>query len=217
MAIPKPGVKPVNPCFSSGPCAKRPGWSLAALAGALLGRSHRSKPARRKLAGSSTLTRDPRHARGLSPRHRAGLRHRRGRDRAVVAARRRAASTCWPGRVSPPDWATDIVKQLKLTDARVLEAPYGGLPDLGALDFPTTSCFAWNGTTSGVRVPNADWIPADREGLAICDATSAAFAMDLLWRQARCRDLSLAEGAGRRGGAWHADPLAARGRAAREP
>ena len=111
-------------------------------------------------------------------------------------------------------WVTDVVKQLKLKDARTIKADYGKLPDLTQVDFDHDVVFTWNGTTSGVRVPNGDWIAADREGLTICDATSAAFAQHACLRQARCRHLLLAEGARRRGGARHHHPQPARRRAA---
>jgi phosphoserine aminotransferase len=179
MAYPKPGARPVNPCFSSGPCAKRPGWSPGVLSGALLGRSHRSPAGREKLARAIALTREvlrvPEDWRiGIVPASDTGaveialwsLLGARGVD---VAA--------WESFSA--DWANDIVDQLRLPDVRVLDAPYGELPDLGALDFDRDVVFAWNGTTSGVRVPNADFIPADRRGLTICDATSAAFAQEL--------------------------------------
>jgi phosphoserine aminotransferase len=181
MAIPKPGVKPANPCFSSGPCAKRPGWSLENLSGALLGRSHRSKAGKEKLARAIALTREvlrvPEDWRiGIVPASDTGaveialwsLLGARGVD---VAA--------WESFSA--DWASDVVKQLRLPDVRVFNAPYGELPDLSALDFDRDVVFAWNGTTSGVRVPGADFIPADRKGLTICDATSAAFAQDLVF------------------------------------
>lgn len=179
MANPKPGAKPVNPCFSSGPCAKRRGWSLENLSGAPFGRSHRSQAGREKLARAITLTREvlrvPDGWRiGIVPASDTGaveialwsLLGARGVD---VAA--------WESFSA--DWANDIVHQLRLPDVRVLDAPYGELPDLGALDFDRDVVFAWNGTTSGVRVPNADFIPAERKGLTICDATSATFAQDL--------------------------------------
>jgi phosphoserine aminotransferase len=179
VATPKPGVKPANPCFSSGPCAKRPGWSLDNLSGALLGRSHRSRAGKAKLARAIELTREVLRAPdewriGIVPASDTGaveialwsLLGARGVD---VAA--------WESFSA--DWATDVVKQLELPDARVFNAPYGELPDLGALDFGRDVVFAWNGTTSGVRVPNANFIPSDRKGLTICDATSAAFAQDL--------------------------------------
>ncbi|WP_363350390.1 phosphoserine transaminase [Methylocystis echinoides] len=179
MATPRPGSRPANPCFSSGPCAKRPGWSLEALAGATLGRSHRSKPGKEKLRSAIDLTREllrvpPDHRIGVVPASDTGavemalwsLLGPRGVD--VVA---------WESFSS--GWATDVVKQLRLPDARIFTAPYGALPDLSHIDFDHDVVFAWNGTTSGVRVPDADFIPADRKGLTICDATSAAFAQDL--------------------------------------
>jgi phosphoserine aminotransferase len=176
-----PDLRPANPNFSSGPCAKRPGWSLDALAGALLGRSHRAAAPKARLL--EVITRS--HAvlgmpadwrLGIVPASDTGamemalwsLLGARGVD--VVVFESFGAG-----------WATDIVKQLKLADARVLQAPYGRLPDPSAIDFSRDVVFTWNGTTSGVRLANADWIPADRAGLVICDATSAAFAMDLAW------------------------------------
>lgn len=179
MAIPKPGRKPGNPCFSSGPCAKRPGWSLQNLAGALLGRSHRSAAGRERLARAIALTREvlevPADYRiAIVPASDTGaveialwsLLGPRGVD---VAA--------WESFSA--DWATDVLTQLKVPHARTLTAPFGELPDLTQIDFDNDVVFAWNGTTSGVRVPNADFIPADRRGLTICDATSAAFAQNL--------------------------------------
>ncbi len=181
-AIPTPGIRPANPLFSSGPCAKRPGWSLAALEGALLGRSHRAKDPKAKLAEvierSKAILGMPADWRlGIVPASDTGavemalwsLLGARGVD--ILA---------WES--FSKDWATDVVKQLRLTDARVVEAPYGRLPDLAQVDAANRDVvFVWNGTTSGVRLPNADFIPAQREGLAICDATSAAFAMELPW------------------------------------
>src|SRR5277367_5755743 len=176
-----PDLRPKNPNFSSGPCAKRPGWSLDALAGALLGRSHRAAAPKARLleviTRSRTILGMPADWRlGIVPASDTGamemalwsLLGARGVD--VVVFESFGAG-----------WATDIVKQLKLPDARVLEAPYGRLPDPSGADFSRDIVFTWNGTTSGVRVPNADGIPADRAGLVICDATSAAFAMDLAW------------------------------------
>ncbi len=182
MAIaPRPDLRPANPNFSSGPCAKRPGWSLDALAGALLGRSHRAAAPKARLleviTRSRTILGMPADWRlGIVPASDTGamemalwsLLGARGVD--VVVFESFGAG-----------WATDVVKQLKLPDARVLEAPYGRLPDPSGVDFSRDIVFTWNGTTSGVRVPNADGIPADRAGLVICDATSAAFAMDLAW------------------------------------
>ena len=178
-ALPKPDVRPANPNFSSGPCAKRPGWSVAALKNAALGRSHRAKIGKVKLAEAIDLTREilqvPADYRiGIVPASDTGavemalwsLLGERGVD--MVAWESFGAG-----------WITDVVKQLKLEDVRKFEAPYGELPDLGKVDFDRDVVFTWNGTTSGVRVPNGDFIPADRKGLTICDATSAAFAQRL--------------------------------------
>jgi phosphoserine aminotransferase len=163
MAIaPKPDVRPANANFSSGPCAKRPGFTLDALSGAVLGRSHRAREPKARLAEVIE------------------------RSRAILGM-----PTDWLLGARPVDilafesfgegWATDVVKQLRLADARVLSAPYGRLPDLTAVDFDRDVVFPWNGTTSGVRVPDGGWIARDRQGLAICDATSAVFAMALPW------------------------------------
>ena len=177
--ISKPDTRPANPNFSSGPCAKRPGWSLEALADAPLGRSHRAKIGKSKLQYAIDLTREvlqiPADWRiGIVPASDTGavemalwsLLGERGVD--MVAWESFGAG-----------WVTDVVKQLKLPDVRKIEADYGVLPDLAQIDFNRDVVFTWNGTTSGVRVPNADFIPADREGLTICDATSAAFAQRL--------------------------------------
>ena len=175
----EPAVRPENPRFSSGPCAKRPGWSAAALSDAPLGRSHRAKPGKVKLAEAIELTRDvlqvPADYRiGIVPASDTG---------AVEMAMwsllgpRGVDLLAWESFGS--GWVSDAVKQLRLADTRTIEAPYGELPDLSTVDFSHDVVFTWNGTTSGVRVPNADWIPADREGLTICDATSAAFAQPL--------------------------------------
>lgn len=179
MATPKPGEKPADPRFSSGPCAKRPGWSLDNLKGAALGRSHRSKAGKEKLKQAIDLTREvlrvPADYRiGVVPASDTGavemalwsLLGPRGVD---VAA--------WESFSA--DWVTDVVKQLKLPRTRTFAAPFGELPDLSRVDFDNDFVFAWNGTTSGVRVPDADFIPAGRKGLTICDATSAAFAQNL--------------------------------------
>jgi phosphoserine aminotransferase len=178
-ALPLPDKRPANPRFSSGPCAKRPGWSLEALADAALGRSHRAKLGKNKLAEAIDLTREilqvPAGYRiGIVPASDTGavemalwsLLGPRGVD--MVAWESFGAG-----------WVTDVVKQLKLPDVRRFEAPYGELPDLAQIDFDRDVIFTWNGTTSGVRVPNGDFIPADRQGLTICDATSAAFAQRL--------------------------------------
>ncbi|TQX82180.1 MULTISPECIES: phosphoserine transaminase [unclassified Rhizobium] len=175
----KPDIRPHNAHFSSGPCSKRPGWSLDALSNAALGRSHRAKVGKTKLKQAIDLTREilnvPADYRiGIVPASDTGavemamwsLLGERGVD--MVAWESFGAG-----------WVTDVVKQLKLKDARKIEADYGELPDLSSIDFDRDVVFTWNGTTSGVRVPNANFIPADRKGLTICDATSAAFAQDL--------------------------------------
>jgi phosphoserine aminotransferase len=180
-AATKPGIRPANPRFSSGPCAKRPGWSLAALEGALLGRSHRAATPKAKLAEVITLSKA---ILGMPADWRLGIVPASDTGAVEMAlwsllGARGVDVLVWES--FSKDWATDILKQLKLADARVLDAPYGKLPDLGAVDPKRDVVFVWNGTTSGVRLTNADFISADREGLAICDATSAAFAMDLPW------------------------------------
>lgn len=177
----KPGIRPANPRFSSGPCAKRPGWSVAALEGALLGRSHRAATPKAKLAEVITLSKS---ILGMPADWRLGIVPASDTGAVEMAmwsmlGARGVDVLVWES--FSKDWATDVLKQLKLADARVLDAPYGKLPDLGAVDPKRDVVFVWNGTTSGVRLTNADFISADREGLAICDATSAAFAMDLPW------------------------------------
>jgi phosphoserine aminotransferase len=174
-------VRPARPFFSSGPCAKRPGWTEASLKDAVLGRSHRSKPGKAKLKEAIDRTR---RVLNVPADYRIGI--VAGSDTGAVEM------ALWSLLGSRPvdllawesfgeDWVTDAVKQLKLKDARVLKAPYGALPDLAATDPAHDIVFLWNGTTSGVRVPDGDWISDAREGLTICDATSAAFAMDLPW------------------------------------
>ena len=177
----KPGIRPANPRFSSGPCAKRPGWSLVALEGALLGRSHRAATPKAKLAEVITLSKS---ILGMPADWRLGIVPASDTGAVEMAlwsmlGARGVDVLVWES--FSKDWATDILKQLKLADARVIDAPYGKLPDMAAVDPKRDLVFVWNGTTSGVRLPNADFISADREGLAICDATSAAFAMDLPW------------------------------------
>jgi len=177
----RPARRPANPCFSSGPCAKRPGWTPAALQAAEVGRSHRSKPGKARIVEvmkrSRALLRLPDDYRiGIVPASDTGavemalwsLLGARGVD--VLSWESFGAG-----------WVSDITKQLRLDDVRVFDAPYGELPDLAAADWSRDVVFTWNGTTSGVRVPNGDWIAPDREGLSICDATSAAFAMALPW------------------------------------
>jgi phosphoserine aminotransferase len=180
-SAPRPSLRPASPNFSSGPCAKRPGWSLDQLKDAALGRSHRSKIGKAKL--SDVLQRS-RKILGLPSNYLLGI---------VPASDTGAVEMAlWSLLGSRPvdmlawesfgqDWVTDVVKQLRLPDARALKADYGKLPDLTEVDFSHDVVFLWNGTTSGVRVPDGNWIPADRQGLTICDATSAAFAMRLPW------------------------------------
>jgi phosphoserine aminotransferase len=175
----KPGLRPANPNFSSGPCAKRPGWSVEALNNAALGRSHRAKIGKTKLEQAIALTREilqvPVDYRiGIVPASDTGA-----VEMALwsLLGERGVDMVAWESFGS--GWITDVVKQLKLADVRKIEADYGELPDLTKIDFDRDVVFTWNGTTSGVRVPNGDFIPADRKGLTICDATSAAFAQRL--------------------------------------
>jgi phosphoserine aminotransferase len=176
-----PSVRPAVPNFSSGPCAKRPGWTPQALKDAVLGRSHRGKPGKARLVEAIEKTRV---VLGVPADYRIGI--VAGSDTGAVEMALWSLLGPVPVDVLAwesfgNDWVTDVTKQLKLQDARVLKAPYGALPELGQVDWSHDVVFTWNGTTSGVRVPNGDWIPADRKGLSICDATSAAFAMDLPW------------------------------------
>lgn len=177
----KPGPRPANPQFSSGPCTKRPGWTLEALRGAFTGRSHRAAAPKARLA---EVIERSRALLGMPEGWRLGIVPASDTGAVEMAlwsllGQRGVEVLAWESFSN--DWATDVVKQLKLPDARVLKAEYGRLPDLAAVDWSRDVVFVWNGTTSGVRVPDGDWIPAGREGLAICDATSAAFAMDLPW------------------------------------
>ncbi|UJQ94067.1 phosphoserine transaminase [Mariluticola halotolerans] len=174
-----PDTRPANPNFSSGPCAKRPGWTPDVLVNALVGRSHRAKPAKARIQRAIELTREllevpDDYLIGIVPASDTGA-----VEMALwsMLGARGVDMLAWESFGS--GWVTDVVKQLKLDDVRKLEAGYGALPDLSEVDFARDVVFTWNGTTSGVRVPNADWIPADREGLTICDATSAVFAQDL--------------------------------------
>src|SRR5215469_18364128 len=179
----KPIARPANPCFSSGPCAKRPGWSLEALGDACLGRSHRSKAGKAKL--KEVIDRS-RAVLGVPADYRLGIVP--GSDTGAVelalwsllGAR---GVDCLAWESFGEGWITDAVKQLKLKDVRTIRADYGELPDLTRVDPARDVVFAWNGTTSGVRVSDGDWIKDDHDGLVICDATSAAFAMDLPWRK----------------------------------
>ena len=177
----KPLQTPNNPCFSSGPCAKRPGWSLDALKGAAVGRSHRAKIGKSKLA--EVITRSKKvlgmpadYILAIVPASDTGA-----IELAMWAmlGERGVDVLSWESFGS--GWAADCKNQLKLKDLRSIKADYGKLPDLTQMDWSRDVVFTWNGTTSGVRVPNGDWIPADREGLAICDATSAVFAMQMPW------------------------------------
>ena len=179
--ITTPAARPANACFSSGPCAKRPGWTPALLKDAALGRSHRAKIGKAKLKIAIDLTRE---VLGVPADYRIGITP--GSDTGAVEmalwtmlGARGVDVLAWES--FGDGWVTDIVKQLKIKDARTLKAPYGELPDLTHVDFDHDVVFTWNGTTSGVRVPDAGWIPSDRKGLTICDATSAVFAQDLDW------------------------------------
>ena len=177
----RPNVRPANPCFSSGPCAKRPGWSVKALENACIGRSHRSKPGKAKLAEVISRTRT---VLGVPDDYRIGIVPASDTGAVEMAmwsilGQRGVDVLAWES--FGQGWVTDIVKQLQIADVRVLKAEYGKLPDLAQVNGERDVVFTWNGTTSGVRVPDDTWIAADRNGLTICDATSAAFAMDLPW------------------------------------
>jgi phosphoserine aminotransferase len=175
-----PAVRPARPFFSSGPCAKRPGWTTQILDTALLGRSHRSGPGKAKLKDAIDRTAKllgvPDGFRvGIVPASDTGA-----MEIAMWSMLGPRGVDCYAWESFGEDWVTDTVKQLKITDARVVKAEYGALPELKTAP-DRDIVFTWNGTTSGVRVPGADWIAADRTGVTICDATSAAFAMDLPW------------------------------------
>ena len=179
MTVATPAVRPTVPHFSSGPCAKRPGWAPQNLTGALLGRSHRSKPGKAKLKRAIELTREilavPADYRiGIVPASDTGA-----LEMALWSLLGPRPVTMLAWESFGEGWVNDVVKELKLKDVTLLKAAYGELPDLGKVDPASDVVFTWNGTTSGVRVANADWIAADRAGLTICDATSAAFAQPL--------------------------------------
>ncbi len=181
MKLAKPGMWPAVPHFSSGPCAKRPGWSLQALTDALLGRSHRSKAGRAKLKRAIDLTREvlevpADYLIGIVPASDTGA-----VEMALWSLLGARPVTMMAWESFGEGWVSDVTKELKLKDVTVLKAPYGELPDLAKVDFASDVVFTWNGTTSGVRVPDGDWIKADRQGLTICDATSACFAQLLDW------------------------------------
>ena len=176
-----PSVRPRVPHFSSGPCAKRPGWSLQNLSRAFLGRSHRAKTGKAKLKYAIDLTREvlqvpADHRIGIVPASDTGA-----IEMALWSLLGPQPVTMLAWESFGEGWVNDVAKELKLKNLTVLRAPYGELPDLGAIDPASDIVFTWNGTTSGTRVPNADWIAADRTGLTICDATSAAFAQALDW------------------------------------
>ncbi len=177
----KPGKRPENPSFSSGPCAKRPGWNLAALENACLGRSHRSTEGKARL---TEVIERSKNLLGLPADYLVGIIG--GSDTAAVEmalwnllGARGVDVFAWES--FSRGWADEIINQLGLEDTRVFEADYGSLPDLSQADPSRDVVFTWNGTTSGVRVPDGNWIAEDREGLSICDATSAVFAMELPW------------------------------------
>ncbi len=179
----KPTKKPENPFFSSGPCPKRPGWSLEQLDQALLGRSHRSDSGKQKLEEAIERTREilqvPDDYRiGIVPASDTGA-----MEIAMwsLLGARAVDMLAWDSFGS--GWINDVITQLKLADVNLLESDYGRLPDLEQVNFDNDVVFTWNGTTAGVKVPDGDWIAADRQGLTICDATSAAFAMDLPWNK----------------------------------
>jgi len=177
----EPAVRPNNPCFSSGPCAKRPGWSLEALSDASLGRSHRATGGKAKL---NEVIQRSRAILGIPEDYLVGI---------VPASDTGAIEMAMWSLLGPRGidmltwesfgsaWVSDVIHQLKLDDVREIAADYGDLPDLDQVDFSRDVVFTWNGTTSGVCVPNGEWIAANRTGLSICDATSAAFALDLAW------------------------------------
>jgi phosphoserine aminotransferase len=178
-----PTVKPKTPHFSSGPCTKRPGWSVTNLTNACVGRSHRSEAGKARLSEIIELSKK---ILGVPENYRLGI---------VPASDTGAVEMAmWSLLGKLPldilawesfgqEWVTDVTSELKLSDVRLMQAPYGELPNLSEVDFSHDVVFLWNGTTSGVRVSNGDWIPDNREGLTICDATSAAFAMDMPWEK----------------------------------
>ena len=180
MTIEQPATRPANPCFSSGPCAKPPTFDLTKLANAALGRSHRADVGKDKLKSAIEGTRE---VLGISEDYRIGIVPASDTGAVEMAlwsllGERKVEMLAWENFGS--GWVTDVVKQLKI-DAEVKTADYGKIVDLASVDFANDVVFTWNGTTSGVRVPNSDWIAGNRQGLTICDATSAAFAMELPW------------------------------------
>ncbi len=180
--LPRPATKPANPCFSSGPCAKHPGWSVEALKGTPVGRSHRASVGLKKIQdviekSKAILGMPQDYKLALVPASDTGA-----IEMAMWSLLGSRGVDVLGWEVFGKAWITDVVKQLKIRDARVFEAPFGAIPDLSQVDTAERDVvFTWNGTTSGVRVPNGDWIRQDRKGLTICDATSAVFAMELPW------------------------------------
>ncbi len=180
MALTTPATRPANPRFSSGPCAKPPVWTLDKLADAPLGRSHRAAIGKAKLAAAIDQTRE---ILGVPADYRIGIVPASDTGAVEMAmwsllGARPCTMVAWESFGA--GWVSDVVKQLKL-DATVLNADYGQIVDMGAIDYDTDVVFTWNGTTSGVKMPHGDMIPANRAGLTICDATSAAFAQELPW------------------------------------
>ncbi|KYC40859.1 phosphoserine aminotransferase [Scytonema hofmannii PCC 7110] len=178
-----PTIKPNISHFSSGPCAKRPGWSVEKLANACVGRSHRSTDGKAKLAEvierSKKILGVPSDYRlGIVPASDTGA-----VEMAMWSLLGKLPLDILAWESFGQEWVKDVVDELKLPDARIMKAPYGSLPDLHQVDFSHDVVFLWNGTTSGVRSPNGDWIQDDRQGLTICDATSAVFAMDIPWEK----------------------------------
>jgi phosphoserine aminotransferase len=177
----KPSTKPKNPCFSSGPCAKRPGWSLDALSGAMLGRSHRAGPLKKQLKETidrhkSLLGIPEDYLVGIVPASDTGA-----FEMALWSMLGPRGVDVFAWEAFSGDWLKDVTDQLKIEDVKSYKVGYGEIPDLSKADPARDSVFVWNGTTSGVRVPNAEWISAGREGLTFCDATSAVFAYDMDW------------------------------------
>ncbi len=177
----KPSQTPKNPCFSSGPCAKRPGWTVDALKGAAVGRSHRAKIGKNKLAevidrSRKILGMPADYVLGIVPASDTGA-----IEMAMWSMLGERGVDVFSWESFGSGWAADCKNQLKLKDLRLFKADYGKLPDLNQADWSRDVVFPWNGTTSGVRVPNGEWIAADRQGLALCDATSAVFAMEIPW------------------------------------
>lgn len=177
----KPTVKPNNPCFSSGPCAKRPGWSVQALADAFVGRSHRAAEGKKRL---QDVVERQRKILGVPAEYKMAIVPASDTGAIEMAlwsmlGERGVDVLAWEN--FGEEWLKDITKQLKLSDVRTFTAPYGELPDLAQVDCDRDVVFTWNGTTGGVRVPNGDWIKSGRQGLTFCDATSGVFAYDLPW------------------------------------